>query len=768
MTPLDTIYGARSFPTIADSMIKTVINQYDLYGSAGWNINFTVTDSSDTNRSMKKTRLTRTKILDANTNTWSEECYTYDKYGRVTTRRVYIPELAQSKKFQYYYDASGRVLKTMYQDGQSDSFYQWFTYDNLSRLDSVFSSRTNNRSTAVREAVYDYDNNHGGKVLQTRLGNNIQTLDYSYNVRDWLKTLNSSQFTETLKYDDATVNPRYNGNIAQAAWITAGSPGAYNFTYDKANRLTEALSVSPVTFNLQSQTLTGTYTNSTGDSTYLKDITISAGSNVTIQSHNSMRLQAGFTSNGATVSLKPGVITAGSGGGAGDYSEKNISYDANGNIKTLTRGTAAAIVYAYDTQKPNRLNSVSGGLVASYTYDANGNMLRDGKNKFGYDYRNMPIRDTLVNGKIIRFAYDAGGQRIKYLRYATNGTTLLDSSRIFVLSNGKITAEYIYKQSTTSWSVDFYNVYGNDLVAQLDAATNTREFLVKDHLGSTRVLLKDNNTITATYTYYPFGKLAQSTGNAGAIAENFTGHQLDAESSLLYAGARYYNFDIGRWISTDPMNEYASPYVYVGNNPVNLIDPSGMQSEDEKIPEYVHNEEIVITADRPSPLHEGNSGYTINPHEYRYWMEQWSRSADQAMRRAGEAIADATLTVATIAFEPLDWAMMGYDAYQNGLQPYMALAAMTPLTGKLAKLAFKQLNFSSKIEKQLAKRGWTKESVKATTDSPHATSKALNKGTGGEATAYFNKDGSHVVVDNTTGDVIQVTDRNNTTVRHRL
>ncbi|MBL7995446.1 hypothetical protein JNM05_08740, partial [bacterium] len=87
--------------------------------------------------------------------------------------------------------------------------------------------------------------------MQTKLGNNIQQVDYTYNARDWLRTVTSNQFSELLKYDDATVNARYNGNIAQMAWITAGSPGAYNFTYDKANRLTDAVSVSPVTFSLQ-------------------------------------------------------------------------------------------------------------------------------------------------------------------------------------------------------------------------------------------------------------------------------------------------------------------------------------------------------------------------------------------------------------------------------------------------------------------------------------------------------------------------------------
>src|SRR5207249_2858767 len=67
--------------------------------------------------------------------------------------------------------------------------------------------------------------------------------------------------------------------------------------------------------------------------------------------------------------------------------------------------------------------------------------------------------------------------------------------------------------------------------------------------------------------------------------------------------------------------------------------------------------------------------------------------------------------------------------------------------------------FTEKINKQLAKRGWTKESVLDTINNPHATSEALNKATGNAATAYFNADGSYVSVDDITHEIIQVSDK---------
>ena len=60
--------------------------------------------------------------------------------------------------------------------------------------------------------------------------------------------------------------------------------------------------------------------------------------------------------------------------------------------------------------------------------------------------------------------------------------------------------------------------------------------------------------------------------------ENFTGHELDDESGIVYAGARYYKPGVGRWTSVDPLAELYSghsPYNYVLNNPVGMVDPDG-------------------------------------------------------------------------------------------------------------------------------------------------------------------------------------------------
>ena len=66
---------------------------------------------------------------------------------------------------------------------------------------------------------------------------------------------------------------------------------------------------------------------------------------------------------------------------------------------------------------------------------------------------------------------------------------------------------------------------------------------------------------------------------------------------------------------------------------------------------------------------------------------------------------------------------------------------------------------SQKLSNQMAQRGWTESSVRNTVDNSFATRPAVNRATGNPATAYFNRDGSHVIIDNITREVIQVSDR---------
>jgi RHS repeat-associated protein len=99
-------------------------------------------------------------------------------------------------------------------------------------------------------------------------------------------------------------------------------------------------------------------------------------------------------------------------------------------------------------------------------------------------------------------------------------------------------------------------------------------------LGSTRNLTDSSGITTDSYWYYGFGELLNKTGTT---LNNylFTGEQFDKSLRFYYLRARYYNPEIGRFITADPVegNIYEPislhKYLYAGLDPVNKIDPSG-------------------------------------------------------------------------------------------------------------------------------------------------------------------------------------------------
>ena len=103
-----------------------------------------------------------------------------------------------------------------------------------------------------------------------------------------------------------------------------------------------------------------------------------------------------------------------------------------------------------------------------------------------------------------------------------------------------------------------------------------------DHLGCVRVVVDKNANVVEAFDYYPFGAELRSTVNNNQAANlRFTGKELDKEShiGLYYFGARYYDAEVGRFISVDPLADlypHMTPYHYALNNPMQFIDPTGM------------------------------------------------------------------------------------------------------------------------------------------------------------------------------------------------
>ncbi|HUS69346.1 MAG TPA: RHS repeat-associated core domain-containing protein [Anaerolineae bacterium] len=121
-------------------------------------------------------------------------------------------------------------------------------------------------------------------------------------------------------------------------------------------------------------------------------------------------------------------------------------------------------------------------------------------------------------------------------------------------------------------------LYGLDIITQQQSE---RLYYVHDGLGSVRQLVDTMGQIETNYAYDPFG--VPVMGGDVYNPHQFTGEAWDAEVELLYLRARYYQPEVGRFVTKDPWEgDLGRPgtlnlYVYARNNPLKLVDPSGLQ-----------------------------------------------------------------------------------------------------------------------------------------------------------------------------------------------
>jgi RHS repeat-associated protein len=108
-----------------------------------------------------------------------------------------------------------------------------------------------------------------------------------------------------------------------------------------------------------------------------------------------------------------------------------------------------------------------------------------------------------------------------------------------------------------------------------------------DGLGNTIAITNGDAEVLERYSYDALGRVTfvdASTGNAIAqsahgVRHFYTGHDFQAELGLYLTHYRAYEPALGRWLSADPIGENGgwNLYGYVSNNPVNYIDPHGLQ-----------------------------------------------------------------------------------------------------------------------------------------------------------------------------------------------
>ena len=252
--------------------------------------------------------------------------------------------------------------------------------------------------------------------------------------------------------------------------------------------------------------------------------------------------------------------------------QETYTYDQVGNV---TSGGA--------TYTANRLLTANGYTM---TYDEDGNL----KTKNGSNFSQSLTWNSLgqlvsiaTNGTTVTFGYDGSGHRVR--KSVSGGATtgyLYAGDNLFMEldGNGNPSTEYAY------WP-------GVDAPLAMSKAGQTYYF-TQDPASSNidGVVRASDNTLQAMYDYTPHGTLRSSSFDNIGNSLQFAARQYDRETGLTYFRARYYDSQIGRFVSEDPLGLGGgiNPYVYAGNDPINGHDPFGLDGDD-GCPDGSHLEE---------------------------------------------------------------------------------------------------------------------------------------------------------------------------------
>jgi len=172
-----------------------------------------------------------------------------------------------------------------------------------------------------------------------------------------------------------------------------------------------------------------------------------------------------------------------------------------------------------------------------------------------------------------KFKYDAFGYRVRSVTAGGDRRYFLDGQHLDSVFDPQGNPQSKYLRGTVIDEV--VNAY------HFDANGNATSYTYHpDALQSVVGLSGHAGSVEETYRYGPFGDLLSAPGTTPNRMQ-FTGREFDSETGLYYYRARYYDPEIGRFLSEDPLGfggGDANLYAYVGNNPIDRTDPLGLRS----------------------------------------------------------------------------------------------------------------------------------------------------------------------------------------------
>jgi RHS repeat-associated protein len=491
----------------------------------------------------------------------------------------------------YSYDQVGRLNSVT----DANNHTTTFAYDSFGRLVS-----TTSPDGRVRRTAYRADN----LISQITLPD-LRVIGYSYDPAKRLVGEDAAGEVTTFSYS------------GRSELVAASGPGgSVSFTYDAAGRVIQEIS--------NGQTVRSTL-NSEGER-----VALTALGSMTNYSRDVRGLITTIGTALGSVGLAYDALARRTELSFPNLAGTRYGYDADGQLILMNHAGPFSTTYGYTFDAPGRIVRQTGdGPDWQYTYDAAGRLISadHGTESFAYSYDGVGniVADGQVHDSANRLTEDAGfvytydpngnlirkqskttGARTVYSWNAKNQLARVERFASAAATTPTKSLAFAYDpldrrvSKTEDGVVERYVYDGADLIASMDGSGATTksfsfgpgidqpllkrqlgsvEFFQANHVGSV-IAATSTSGIVAEYHYDPYGDTTVSGDDSNPF--RYTAREQDA-ADLYYYRARYYDPEIGRFISEDPLGlaDGVNLYAYVGGSPVNLVDPLGLYSWDQ-------------------------------------------------------------------------------------------------------------------------------------------------------------------------------------------